>query len=636
MTMSSDQAFPLASLYFGKDDAESDIAAGGLLKAGFLETAAYKAVLDGRKMLIIGRKGSGKSAICVTLACDQNLPFHACLVTPDEISADELRRFELPGIRSPLAKELVWRYILAVQTAKYVVAHARDAHSESQPSSVAAVRKFLLENGEADDLNFHEKFWKVIKKLSSSLSLEAFGVKVGVNDQPTPGGAPPEGVRASGQLDVLEENIKIALDELQCPDGHPPIVLLIDQIEKVWSNDEDSDALVVGLLQAAKHVSRAFPQVRCAVFLRTDIYDFLQFGDRDKFRGDEMRIDWTPARLLELVRARATASLSREVTHDDLWRAVFSERVGKAKSDKYVIARTLMRPRDLIQFCNLCRDTAEKNGNRIIESSDIIEATTQYSNWKIADLVNEYLVNYPFLGDLFVLFQNTGYLFSRRTLASRFEAMQASFVGRYPQFSSALTVDGILDVLYAVGFIGVRRRGAIVYSYEDPDRIEPHETNLVLHPCFREALRSVSAADLHPYRPTIVGERFISQRRSRAGSPVLRGSAGFEAAESLIKGCKRVRAVVGSSNLPPEIAEEIYGNLDLLLRDLDTSFVGHDDFALLLDLIPRAQEFFSELAARLTETDLIEDASKARVARTLLDVSDRVRHDASGWARRYA
>ena len=33
------------SLYFGKDDAESDFAAGGLLQQGFLRTLAYEEAL---------------------------------------------------------------------------------------------------------------------------------------------------------------------------------------------------------------------------------------------------------------------------------------------------------------------------------------------------------------------------------------------------------------------------------------------------------------------------------------------------------------------------------------------------------------------------------------------------------------
>jgi GTPase SAR1 family protein len=111
----------LGLLYFGRDDAEMDIAEGGLLHAGFLRTAAYDTARTSRKHLIIGRRGSGKSAICRTLVTDTDPSLVTALVTPDELSADEIRRFELQGIPPEMAKGLMWRYILTTQVAKHLV-----------------------------------------------------------------------------------------------------------------------------------------------------------------------------------------------------------------------------------------------------------------------------------------------------------------------------------------------------------------------------------------------------------------------------------------------------------------------------------------------------------------------------------
>jgi hypothetical protein len=166
----------ITGLYFGKDDAESDMAPGGLLREGFLKTAAYDAAVAGRKTLIIGRKGSGKSAICMRLRDQTPSGVIASLVTPDEISADELRQFSLQGITAAQSKSLVWRYVLSVQTAKFVVSQAKKHGPQS--GAVANVRRFLADNDEVDDLLFHEKFWKLIERLKSSISLEAFGAKV--------------------------------------------------------------------------------------------------------------------------------------------------------------------------------------------------------------------------------------------------------------------------------------------------------------------------------------------------------------------------------------------------------------------------------------------------------------------------
>jgi hypothetical protein len=54
-----------------------------------------------------------------------------CLVTPDETSQEEIRRFELDGLRSEKAKELMRRYVLALQVAKYVVGHAHADHPKA-------------------------------------------------------------------------------------------------------------------------------------------------------------------------------------------------------------------------------------------------------------------------------------------------------------------------------------------------------------------------------------------------------------------------------------------------------------------------------------------------------------------------
>lgn len=97
----------LKKLYFGKDDAESDFAKGGLLRAGFLRTTAFEEALSGTKSLIIGRKGSGKSAICLMLQAALSDEKRVSLVTPDEISADEIRRFQLPGIQPSQSKQLI-------------------------------------------------------------------------------------------------------------------------------------------------------------------------------------------------------------------------------------------------------------------------------------------------------------------------------------------------------------------------------------------------------------------------------------------------------------------------------------------------------------------------------------------------
>jgi hypothetical protein len=210
----------------------------------------------------------------------------------------------------------------------------------------------VIDNGEVDDLSFGEKFWRIIERLRWAISLEAFGVKVSAEVQ-----APSPGLRLSNDLETLERGVASAYLERGCSDSCG-FTLLVDQLEKVWSGDRDADSMIIGLLQATKHASSSYPGVRCITFLRTYMYELLEFQDRDKFRGDETHIDWDEKLLLDLLLARAEASLGRTVTADELWTNVFPAEIEGKPASRYLIEHTLMRPRDAIQFANACRDAA--------------------------------------------------------------------------------------------------------------------------------------------------------------------------------------------------------------------------------------------------------------------------------------
>ena len=333
--------------------------------------------------------------------------------------------------------------------------------AKGRPAEVKALRKFLESNGESEDVAFREHFYQIIRRLKTSIALEAFGVKLSADLELEAS----EGTRADRTLEIIEDRVRAAIQALKCESTHEPLVIVIDQLENIWSNDQASDSVIVGLLIAMKRLTSGqaaggFPHVRCVVFLRTDIYDLLQFDEGDKLRGDEWRIDWNSARLLELVAVRAQASVGSNLTDKQLWAELFPPSVNGVRSSDYIVERTLMRPRDIIQLCNLCRDTAEKNGHDSIEDGDVSEASVQYSNWKLQDLAAEWRVNYPFLSDLFVLFQNGSYLISRRILAEKLRTMSEALQRRYPRYAGVFNVDSVLDILFAIGFLGVVRGGS--------------------------------------------------------------------------------------------------------------------------------------------------------------------------------
>jgi hypothetical protein len=613
----------LGSLFFGRDDAELDIAEGGLLQAGFLPTSGYEAARTARKHLIIGRKGSGKSAIGRTLAAEQDPARATVLVTPDALSATEIRTFELQGIPPDMAKALIWRYVLAIQVARHLVEHARQVRHQSRPGSVAALRKFLAANGELDEQR--PKFWQIVQKLKASVSLEAFGVKAAVEV-----GGPSEGIRTANQLDVIERNVAKAIADLACPDDHPRLLILVDQIEDVWSNDAESDRLVVGLLRAARDVSATFRRVECVLFLRRDIYELLQFADKDKFRGEELHVDWSADRLLELALVRARASLRLPLGPEDLWQRIFPAEVDGEDIGSLLVSHTLLRPRDMIHLCNLCRDIAVQNGHSRIHPADVREAIVRYSRWKLDDLSSEYLINYPYLGGLLAMFRDSGYLVGRGAFEKRFKASLEELRNRFPDRAYGLTPDAVLDVLYHVGFLGVHRNGRVVYSHEQEDRVEQTDEAFAIHPSFRHALRADTPTLTHQPEWPAVSPVTQAANVDRLVVISPRGNVAFELLALVDTRAQRLLNELPNSHLPKEIRQEIFETLQGV-RDRTSALQAK---------IPRTREavlhavevaeLFTSLARNLDQGGFTAKEPARVFVRTLIDYGARLHGRAVG------
>ncbi len=607
-------------LFFGRDDAESDLA-DGLLREGFLPTYAYEMALTGRKSLIIGRKGSGKSAICRQLTIEGGYEGSAALITPDDAAGDEIRRFELQGVTGDTAKSLIWRYVFAVHAARHLSAHADEPGHGKVPGSVRALRAFLRANGEMDDQHLYDRLLRGVRALqSASLSLKAFGaVELSVD-----AGRASEGARAARQLEVLEQGVAAAFADLGCA-RHRPLLFLVDQLEQVWSSSPDSHATIVGLLLAAKHVNSQYSgMARCVLFLRSDIYDALSFADADKFHSDEVRISWTRTALENVARARAAASLKRPVTPGELWGEIFPATVGQEPTADYLFSRMLPRPRDAIQFLTQCRDIADERGHQAILEEDVAAATLGFSQWKVLDLSKEYLASYPFLNGLLGLFENTGYLVMRHALETRFEPRRDALHREFPAYAQNLTPPGVIDVLYAVGFLGVRRGHDLVYAVGPQSPIRPGETEFHVHPCFRPALTGMNPLALPVYRPqgrvsppphgVVVGDNFAVTQRLRGSDVGFFAGRDFRLLDELALSCERVLRLLGRSGLPDATRDEVSAQVT---RVLDHARDRHQRLQSgartdVSAYVVTAANYLGSLASQLTESG-IQDVSVTRL-----------------------
>lgn len=481
-------------------------------------------------------------------------------------------------------------------------------------SQLKKIREFLVENREVDDLNFQENFWRIINRIQTALTFKAFGQSVEVKANQTAN----EGLDFNSKLEFLESYLKRPLDHLQ----EYKFFLLVDKVDEIWDGNPSSNEMGIGLLMAAKEINQMNSNVSCAVFLRTDIYEQLYFFDKHKLRGDEVPVFWNSATLPEIILERARVSTKQEsMSAEGFWSEYFPSEVEGSQTSEFIVSHTLMRPRDIIQLCNLCVDTARREGSDPVEEKHILQALDMYSSWKLNDLLGEYRVNYPFLSDLLIIFSNTSYVLPRVRLEEIYSRINLALEERYPTYRQLLSVDSCLNILYGIGFIGVERVGRVVFYYQDPRTVEDNDSIFIVHPAFRNTLKCTSSIDIQPYSPTdgISGSRrfarrYIEQEFLRGRSPI---RSAFESSKedrfSYERFLERLesfrRRVVREQQLPAEVVGEISHNLGLMINEIDGAFERDYDVIQLEMCRTNVLRYLEKLKEKLRDTGFMSDKS---------------------------
>jgi hypothetical protein len=259
-----------------------------------------------------------------------------------------------------------------------------------------------------------------------------------------------------------------------------------------------------------KEVLEQLSSVHVIVFLRSDIYESLEFHDSDKFHVMEEHVLWSKRELQEMLTLRANLSTgllyktpalqsapkqlvnSLQQSIDSTWRIFFPKQIKDQDSFEYLLSYTFMRPRDLIQLSNLCRDKAQNNKHTKIERGDIDEALPNYSQWKLQDLSDEYRIQYPFLETIFLMvFYNTPQHLNRQAIQSSFEPLKAQLKLSYGEYYFE-PIDKLLQILYNIGFLGAADKEIVRYSFRGEKVIIPYISQFEIHPVFRWALATAS------------------------------------------------------------------------------------------------------------------------------------------------
>jgi len=456
------------------------------LRSYFVKTGQFLEAKRGHARLVVGRKGSGKTAVFYSIR-DSVGGGHSRLVLdlkPEGHQFTRLREVVLSKMSVGMQEHTLagfWNAILLAELAHKITDYDYSwaQRDEGRRQRFERVGELYERCGFAEEGDFSERLLNQVNQLAARFE----GVPGDLSDSQL--------TQALFSMEIPAFSDAIG-DYLVDKDE---VWLLIDNLDKGWPTrgaTQDDILIVRTLLEATRKLQRQMEKrdvdFHCLVFLRNDIYDHLVAETPDKGKDTEVTLDWSDPELFKrMMESRLRASGAKGSTFEQLWHQVFESHVGTVTSFDYILARTLMRPRDFLSFVHRAVEVAINHSHQVVTEDDLRFAEEIYSGDMLQMTSYELQDVRPWIHDF--LYSMLGC----STTPSEQE-LRAAIV------SAGVDEDDVGEVLEFLAWFGVlgvklvdeeRETYAHEMRYDMAKLLSPLRSGrgqLVVHPAFRTAL----------------------------------------------------------------------------------------------------------------------------------------------------
>lgn len=468
----------------------------------YLQTDAFQRTQRGEARIVVGRKGSGKTALFAQLRdyVRKNKKNIVIDLKPEGYKLLKFKESVLSLLTDGTVYHVItafWEYLLLLEVCyklleKDKVPHMRD-HRLYEPY------RRLSELYESDEYvgegDFSERMTKLISKITDNYNTICKDSHKNVLQQ-------PEITNLLYCHDVAKLRSQVER-YLKFKDS---LWLLFDNLDKGWPTHgvQKEDLIIIrSLLEATRKIERDLQKnnIEChtIVFLRNDIYELLVDETPDRGKEAKVLLDWTdPDLLRELVRKRLLYSgiVNNDSSFNGVWPKVCVTHIQGEESSQHLIERSLMRPRCLLDLLQYSKSYAVNLGHDRITEDDISKGLSQYSTDLLVDIGYEIRDVFPEANDILYAFIGSK---SRLTI----EEVKTCLLEFDIRESN---VDHIIGLLFWYGFLGIARQtDQIKYIYDFNYDIKLLRgltkkigmTNLIveINPAFWSALGIVKVTD---------------------------------------------------------------------------------------------------------------------------------------------
>lgn len=382
----------ISDLTFGMEEAERD----NLLVDSFLPPRGMTDIVQGNVTIVVGDRGSGKSALYSHLVSSQANSSARIVAIRDPRTLIE--RMGAEGRKLQTSEEFreAWRLAVAVTLAEDEELSGARFHQET----AKALRREFSEEPNAD-VGWPSKIKQVFT-----------GSKVKFTLGPVSLEADPS-TRSRSKMRTISVDAFLSEVAQDLAKRSSSVTLAVDRIDEIHKYDRGrQEALVQGLFQAEAEMSQ-LDTIGLLIFIRSDLFHVYSIEEKNKLVSRRLDLEWRENELLELLVARVFADKalndlrSKTRASSDALSLAMPVSVERAPFLDWFWSSMRngngrISPRQIVLFLILCKKTPQANAEIIddfpIFSTLILRsAMTSLSELSFEEMIDDFRVAPSFL-----------------------------------------------------------------------------------------------------------------------------------------------------------------------------------------------------------------------------------------------
>jgi hypothetical protein len=359
-----------------------------------LQTDEFRRALRGEVNLIVGRKGTGKTALFSQVRNKKRANRRNTVVDlkPEGYQLVKLKEEVLDYLSAGAKAHLItafWEYLLYLEISYKLVEKDAQVYLRDPDlhDDYISLKRLYEKSPDVSEGDFSERLLALSTRI-----IEDYGSQFTGKDGVRLTASEITGLVHSSFIREIATAVSRYLRHKEA------VWVLFDNLDKGWSAQglATGDIMILRcLIDAARKIQR---QIRrdghdfdVIVFVRNDVYQLLMDESADFGKESRASLDWgEPELLRELLRKRLIQNgFPPDADFYQVWSRVCVSHYKGEETSQYLIDRSLMRPRNLLKAFNACRGFAVNLQHDRIEPEDLERGLRAYSNDVLVDADQE-------------------------------------------------------------------------------------------------------------------------------------------------------------------------------------------------------------------------------------------------------